>query len=245
MTPTDEEGLTLAYFTILSTNDKPLVRAIIDVLVVAALWSLSSAGYYDIKDGLGLSNGYQEAPVLYSAYYLGFSIAAVLLFRHRLRLWHPLAHGALPVVVVLVMIAVFTLAVLPSLPEIDLTLAPSNPPEFMFADGRYYVPKTFEILFQQILILTIVLVLQSFGWPILRIGMLTAALFGLFHLSLILGGATSFYVARFTIAATCFGAVVPGLQLATRNGATLSFGLHWGFYIADNIFTHVVLSSAP
>ncbi|WP_371156964.1 hypothetical protein [Jannaschia sp. 2305UL9-9] len=219
-----------------------LRRAIFDIALVAALWSVSSVGYYEIRDQLGLENGYRDAPLIYSAYYPGFTVLALLLFRHRLRDWQLPAHGVLPVLAVLAMIAVFTLGILPILPDIDLSLAPRNPPEFMFADAMYYVAKSFETLFQQALILTLVLLFHSFGWKTLQVGMLTAALFGLFHLSLIFNGATDFYVARFTIAATCFGAVVPTLLLATRNGATLSYGLHWGFYIGDNIFTHFMLS---
>ncbi|MCB1407986.1 MAG: hypothetical protein KDK01_17455 [Rhodobacteraceae bacterium] len=226
-------------------GDRRYTRAIIDIAMVAALWSASSLGYYEIETLLDLTIGYQDAPFVYSAYYLGFTIAAALLFRHRLRSWRPPVHGVLPILAVFGMIAGFTLGVLPVLPQIDPTLAPSNPPEFMFADAIYYIPKSFEILFQQALILTIVLVLSAFGWQTLHLGFLTAALFGLFHLSLIFNGATSFYVARFTIAATCFGAVVPSLLMATRNGATLSYGLHWGFYVADAIFTHFALSSAP
>lgn len=168
---------------------------------------------------------------------------AARLFWHRLRAWQPAVHGVLPVLAVFCMIAGFNLVILPILPAIDLSLAPSDPPEFMSADAMYYVAKSFEILFQQFLILALVLLLYSFGWRILEVSLLMAALFGLFHLSLIFNGATGFYVARFTIAATCFGAVVPSLLLSTRNGATLSYGFHWGFYIADNIFTHFMLSS--
>ncbi|KQB97707.1 hypothetical protein AL073_01850 [Loktanella sp. 1ANDIMAR09] len=234
----------MAYWTALSDGDRPYARATIDILMIGVLWSVSSVGYYQLKDVLGLSNGYLDAPFVYSAYYLGFAILAVLMFQHRLRTWQPLAHGVFPILAVIGMISVFTLIVLPALPEIDMSLAPLDPPEFMFADAIYYVPKSFEILFQQVLILTIVLLFSAFGWPTLHVGFLTAILFGLFHLSLIFNGATSFYVARFTIAAICFGAVVPNLMLATRNGATLSYGLHWGFYVADNIFTHFMLSSA-
>ncbi|MBV2361507.1 hypothetical protein KUH32_17220 [Thalassococcus sp. CAU 1522] len=233
----------MAYVTSYSVGNPPIRRAILDIAVIAALWSLSSVGYYAIRDQLGLANGYRDAPFVYAVYYLGFTMVAVPLFRHRLRTWHPPAHGVLPIIAVVGMIVAFTVGILPVLPEIDLSLAPRNPPEFMFADAMYYVAKSFEILFQQLLILTLVLVFHSFGWRMLRIGIVTAALFGLFHLSLVFNGATSFYVARFTIAATCFGAVVPSLILATRNGATLSFGLHWGFYVADNIFTHFMLSS--
>lgn len=225
------------------TSRTPFERAIIDIVVIAALWSLSSVGYFAIKNQLGLANGYRNAPLTYSAYYLGFTMLAVLLFRHRLRDWSPPAHNALPIFTVLAMIAAFTLIILPALPEIDLSLAPSDPPEFMFANALYYVAKSFEILFQQALILTLVLLFHSFGWKIFQVSALIAALFGLFHLSLIFNGATGFYVARFTIAAICFGAVAPSLLLATRNGATLSYGLHWGFYVADNIFTHFMLSS--
>lgn len=233
----------MPYTASLLDGGLPHRRAIIDIAVIAALWSVSSLGYYQIKDQFALSNGYRDAPFLYSAYYLGFTVLTVLLFRHRLRAWAPPAHSVLPILTVLGMIAGFGLVVLPALPEIDLSLAPSDPPEFMSADVTYYVAKSFEILFQQCLILALVLLLRSFGWQIFLLSIVTAALFGLFHLSLILNGATGFYVARFTIAATCFGAVVPSLLLTTRNGATLSYGLHWGFYVADNIFTHVVLST--
>jgi hypothetical protein len=132
----------LAYLTGFSACETPHGRAIIDVLMVAALWSASSVGYYEIKDKLGLSNGYQDAALLYSAYYLGFTVLAALVFKHRLRAWHPPAHGVLPILAVLGMIAVFTLVVLPALPEIDLSLAPSEPPKFMFADAMYYVAKS-------------------------------------------------------------------------------------------------------
>ncbi|MBU2992639.1 hypothetical protein Q4555_04485 [Octadecabacter sp. 1_MG-2023] len=228
----------------LSDGDRPYARPIIDILMIGVLWSVSSFGYYEIKDAAGLPNGYKDAPLLFSAYYLGFTVLAALLFQHRLRKWQPLAHGVLPILAVIGMMAVFTLVVLPALPEIDLSIAPLDPPEFVFANAVYYVPKSFEILFQQVLILTIVLLFSALGWQTPQIGVLTAILFGLFHLSLIFNDVTAFYVARFTIAAICFGAIVPSLMLATHNGATLSYGLHWGFYVADNIFTHLILSSS-
>ncbi|AKS47248.1 hypothetical protein SAMN05444287_3112 [Octadecabacter temperatus] len=195
--------------------------------------------------GLGLSNGYQDAPFVYSVYYLGFTIIAVLLFQHRLRSWHPSVHGVVPILTVLGLIAGFTLVVLPALPEIDLTLAPLDPPEFMFADAVCYIPKSFEILFQQVLILTIVLIFHAFRWQTLQLGLLTAARFGLFHLTLIFNNVTVLYVARYTIAAICFGVVVPNVMLAMRNGATLSYGLHCGFYVADNILTHFIMAVPP
>jgi hypothetical protein len=231
----------LATWAPLSVGNRPFVRPIIDILMIGLLWSVSSIGYYEIKDWAGLSNGYKDAPLLYSAYYLGFTVLAALLFQHRLRKWKPLAHGVLPILALIGMMAVSILVVLPALPEIDMSIAPLDPPEFMFANAVYYVPKSFEILFQQILILTIVLLFSALGWQTSQVGVLTAILFGLFHLSLLFNVVSAFYVSRFTIAAICFGAVVPSLMLAMRNGVTLSYGLHWGFYVADNIFTHFML----
>lgn len=233
------------HWTSLSDDDRAKGRAIIDILAIAALWSVSSVGYYAIKQQLGLSNGYQDAPFIYSTYYLDFTTLATMLFWFRLRMWRPPAHSLFPMLAVFGMIAVFTLGILPGLPEIDPSLAPRDPPEFMFADATYYIAKSFEIDFQQALILTLVLVLHSFGWQTLFVGLITATLFGLPHLLLILNGATPFFVARFTIAATCFGAVVPSLMVSTRNGATFAYGLHWAFYVVDNIFTHLMLSSQP
>jgi hypothetical protein len=234
----------LTTWATLSDGNRPYARPIIDILMVGVLWSVSSVGYYAIKEWAGLSNGYKDAPFLYSAYYLGFTILAALLFQHCLRKWQPLAHGVFPILAVSGLRAICTRIVLPALPDIDLSIAPLDPPEFMFANAVYYVPKSFEILFQQVLILTIVLLFSAFGWQTSQVGILTAILFGLFHLSLIFNDVTAFYVARFTIAAICFGAIVPSLMLATRNGATLSYGLHWGFYVVDNIFTHLMLSSS-
>lgn len=234
----------MAHWTAFSEDHKRQARAIIDILMIGVLWSVSSVGYYRIKDIFGLSNGYKEAPFTYAAYYLGFSVLAAILFRHRLRAWHTPAHSGLPILAVLGMIAVFTLGVLPNLPKIDMSHAPLEPPEFMFANALYYFAKSFEILFQQALILTLVLVFSSFGWRMLRIELVTALLFGLFHFTLIFDGFTGFYVARFTIAATCFGAIVPTLMLSTRNGVTLSYALHWGFYAVDNVFTHLMLSAS-
>ena len=69
---------------------------------------------------------------------------------------------------------------------------------------------------------------------------LVAVLFGIFHLSLVLSGSDPFYVARYTIAASAYGFLIPWLILKVRNGFAWSYALHWGFYAADATLAHLV-----
>ena len=65
-----------------------------------------------------------------------------------------------------------------------------------------------------------------------------AALFGGFHLLLIFDGFTSYYVTRFTIAATLFGLLLPYFYLRTRYGFRWAYGL-------EAAITHLVLGVPP
>ncbi|MEP3596645.1 hypothetical protein [Parvibaculum sp.] len=99
--------------------------------------------------------------------------------------------------------------ILPLLPDVSVERAPPNPPEFMFASAWYYLPKSADILFQQILVAAVVLgaARAKIGLGVISVGM--AALFDGVHLLLILDEFTPLYVARFTIAATIFGFAIP------------------------------------
>ncbi len=51
------------------------------VLIVAALWLVSSQAYYALVTALGLEGGYDAAPVLFATYYLAWAAVAIWLFR--------------------------------------------------------------------------------------------------------------------------------------------------------------------
>lgn len=213
--------------------------------LVGVLWSVSSWGYYALVEALELASGYDDAPLLFTAFYLGWTALALYLFRRTLagELSPPVAFGhALALAPILLAYAAFVTLGLPLLPDVSVIRAPPNPPEFMFASAWYYLPKSADILFQQVLVAALVRRADAGGLSLRAISILMAVLFGGFHLTLALDGFTSLYVARFTVAATLFGLVVPWLYLRKRHGFRWAYGLHWGFYALDATITHLVLA---
>ena len=112
----------------------------------------------------------------------------------------------------------------------------------MFASGWYYLPKSADILFQQVLVASMIFTASQskFSLPAIAVGM--GLMFGGFHILLAFDGFSPLYVARFTIAASLFGLVVPYLYLRLKHGFRWAYGLHWSFYALDAAITHIVLA---
>ena len=225
------------------------LRSLAPVLAtVAAIWIVSSWGYYALVEGLGVDSGYDDALFLFAGFYLVWSGIALALFWSVLSVQagpRRIAGHLVALTPVLLVYGAYVTLLLHLLPEVSVLRAPPNPPEFMFASAWYYLPKSFDILFQQILIAAMVWSAQraQIGLRAISIGM--AVLFGGFHLLLVFDGFTSLYVARFTIAAAIFGLMVPWLYLRTKYGFRWAYGLHWSFYAIDAAITHLVLAVPP
>ena len=203
--------------TLLQTTGAPPVKHLgLALLGMLGLWAASSYGYYYLVSAMSLNNGYDEAPFFFAAYYLLWTVASVLAFRGVLQ--ERLSHA-------------FTAEV-----------APPNPPDFMFASAWYYLPKSTDILFQQVMVASLILTAAKQGFAFGSITLAAALVFGGYHLTLYLDGFTPLYVARFTTAACLFGLVVPYIYLRLKNGFLLAYGLHWSFYALDATLTHFILS---
>ena len=216
--------------------------------IVAVLWLVSSQGYYLLVDALGLESGYDGVPVLFTAYYLGWAAIALWLFRSLITETldrSTLAREGLVLAPILASFALFVIYGLPLLPNVSELRAPSEPPEFMFASAWYYLPKSADILFQQVLAAALILTAARAGFGLRGIALGMALAFGGFHLLLAFDGFTPTYVTRFTISAVLFGALLPYLYLRVRAGFRWAYGLHWGFYAADATLTHLVLAAPP
>jgi hypothetical protein len=129
----------------------------------------------------------------------------------------------------------FTAYILPALPPFQWQLEWGPVPELPQAQPTYFLPKTFDILFQQILILALVLMLAREGYSLRRISLTCGALFGAVHLLLMFDSVGWNFVLRFFVVATLFGLIFPVLILRVRNGLAYSFALHW-FYYALTVF---------
>jgi hypothetical protein len=134
---------------------------------------------------------------------------------------------------------VFAAYVLPLLPPIDWPEA-WEPPELALATPRYFLPKAVDILFQQLLIVALVLTFAAEQCSIRTMSVCSAALFGGTHLLLAFGGVPLGYVIRFTVVATLFGLAFPYLILRVRNGVAYSYLVHSVYYAITVAMVHTV-----
>jgi hypothetical protein len=218
---------------------------LVTVLVVAGAWSLSSVGYFGLQPVLLAEIGYNDAPITYSVYYSAWAAAVFMVFRRTFMQAADLSLEPERVAILAAMALVFAgfaLFVLPRLPATTWT-RDNSPVEFFWANSWYFLPKSLEILFQQLLIAALVLALNDLRLSIARVALLTAALFGTFHLTLALSYPNPFYVMRYSVAATAFGALVPWLILRLRHGFLISYAIHWGYYALDAMLIHVAFAA--
>ena len=139
-----------------------------------------------------------------------------------------MAREGLALLPILAGFALFVVYILPLLPDVSELRAPANPPEFMFASAWYYFPKSADILFQQVLVAALIFAAFRAGFRLATVSVGMELAFGLFHLGLAFDGFTPLYVARFTLAALLFGALLPYLHLRVRNGFRWAY---WGHCI--------------
>jgi hypothetical protein len=222
-----------------------VTRLVLTIVTITAAWSLASLGYYRLLGVLDAEIGYNDAPLIYSAYYAVWAALVYLVFRRSFAPWSRSATPsgyALPLGVIALLFTGYALFVLPHLPNTVWTRE-ETPVEFFSANAWYFLPKSFEILFQQVLLVALILALNALGLSIRQISVLVGVLFGAFHLSLALNSYNPLYVFRYSIAATIFGAIVPTLILKMRNGFLISYALHWGYYAVDIAAIHLVFAA--
>jgi hypothetical protein len=106
-----------------------------------------------------------------------------------------------------------------------------HPEEFYLRlDPRYLVSKSFEVLFQQLVIVELTLLLASTGMSLRSIVLAFLALFGVLHLPMlrIVGRGLGLI---YTLAAATLALVFPVLILRVHSGFVYSYAAHWFAYI--------------
>jgi hypothetical protein len=208
------------------------------LLSIGAIWVASDVGYYVLLPALGYRSSYNEGSVAAALYYVFWVGVAVIACWPRYATWPHYARWA-TFENRLVSIVVWSLAfagsvlfvayVLPALPPFD-PRAGFTPPELPLATPWYFLPKSVEILLQQLLVVALVLTLAAAEFSLRRISLVCAALFGGAHVLLAFGDVPWGYVARFSILAAVFGLVFPYLILRVPNGFAYSYVVHWAYY---------------
>ncbi|HSF65420.1 MAG TPA: hypothetical protein VLA78_13595 [Paracoccaceae bacterium] len=214
---------------------------------VAALWVLSDLGFYFLLPALGVTPDYNDSGMAVALFYTYWIGLGIILFWPVYATWTDHARwptfqrpqvSALIWTLFFVAAVVFVAWVMPALPPFDAE-GRTNPPDLPQADPWYFLPKSVDILFQQLLVVALVLSLTGAGQSFRRVSLTCGALFGISHVLLLLGGAPVGYVVRFTVMATAFGLMFPWLLLRVRNGLAYSYMLHWLFYALAVIVARV------
>lgn len=220
-------------------------RLLSTILLIAGAWGAASVGYFNLLPLLDAKVGYNDEPVFFTLYYAGWAGIVFLVFRRSFESWaslYPRPEHLGYAAVMAVVFAGFAMLVLPRLPETEWTFSEA-PVEFFWANSWYFLPKSLEILFQQLLIAALILALHALHLQFWRISLLVAVLFGGFHLSMALSYPNPVYVLRYSIAATIFGAMVPYFILRMRYGFFVSYAVHWGYYALDIALIHFVFAA--
>jgi len=221
-----------------------LVRLAFTIAVIAGAWSLASLGYFRLLPVLGAEVGYNDAPVFFASYYAAWAAVIAAVFRAPFqRMAQEVSAGhAAAVAAMVILFGGYALFLIPRLPATEWTYT-QTPVEFFWANSWYFLPKSVEILFQQVLIAALVLALDALRLTLRQISLLVAALFGGFHLSLALAYPNPLYVMRYSVAAAIFGAMVPWFLLRLRGGFLISYAVHWSYYAADIAAIHFAFAA--
>lgn len=196
--------------------------------ILALIWlACWGASFGLIRRGIT----YINHPAITSALFLSFSVPVVVIHWRRLG---PLAgqFTAAPCLA-FALAVILTLAVYGLIPRVlrrPAALIARHPEEFYLRmDYRYLAPKSFEVLFQQLVIVVLTLLLAERGLPLAEIVFAFLGIFGVLHLPMLLvigrGPGLAYSIASLTLAAA-----FPLLILGVHSGFLYSYVAHWFFY---------------
>lgn len=201
---------------------------------VAALWAIVNAGYYMLQPLFGLELSYNSSPFVIAGYYavwVAISLAYFWdLFKKKVTVkYHIWLYGLLSLSSAGAIVGL--LYIFSQLPILQgISSAPYT--DILFATPWYFLPKSIEILIQQILIAVMVLEL-SFHFPTLReIKIAYAVCFGGAHVLLFsITGAPTPHAAMMITGSVLSALIFPPLILRVRGGFVYAYMIHLLFYI--------------
>jgi hypothetical protein len=209
--------------------------------LLASLWVASDAGYYLLLPLLGFKASYNANPTIVAVYYGLWIVVALITLRGLYRTWW-VTYENRPTTYVLISLAFATLILfpgyaLPLLPPINW-VEPWHPPEVVFATPWYFLPKSIEILFQQLLIAAMVTALSAQQYRPWTISLVCGVAFGGTHILVAVDDVPVAYVIRLMSAGAVFGLVLPHFILRMRNGLAYAYLAHWCYYAATVLMAH-------
>jgi hypothetical protein len=233
--------------TIASQNAKLLWT----VAQIAVIWTASDVGYYFLLPAFGVQPNYNDGSVAVTLYYMFWIGISVITFWPMYASWPQYGRWAtfenrltsyLVWSLSFVGCLLFAAYVLPMLPSVHWKES-WTPPEMVVATPWYFLPKSIDILLQQLLVVALVLAMAAQEWSLRKISICCAVAFGVAHGLLAFGGVPWGYAIRFMISAAAFGFLFPYLILRVPNGLAYSYIVHWLYYAVSVVLPHIFLAS--
>lgn len=216
--------------------------------LLALFWVVSDLAYYFGLPAVGIGADYNGFPIANAVFYLFWSGLAAIVFWPLYARWNrdgpwPTWRNRILAAAVWTLLFALTLGyvhlVVPALPPSTWPADAGPAPALVVATPAYFLPKTAEILFQQLLVVALIVSLSIDAVPIRLIMPICAGLFGGMHILLLFSEMPFSAVMRFTLAATIFGLILPQLVLKVRFGLAAAFALHWTYYAATLVQVRV------
>lgn len=224
-----------------NTKETPLAWLL---LQVASIWIISDVGYYTFLPALGFSGGYSANPLAITVYYLFWLVITVFTFWNIYSEWETIERKRVSTYIFLLLgsaaVVIYFTYILPNFPAISWHKTTKPPSELLLATPWYFLPKSIEILMQQLLVAAMVLSFSFQKFSLRASSIWCAVLFGGAHLLLIFGGETLLYVTFFTVSASIAALFFPHLILRIKNGFIYSYFLHWSFYAIVVVLAHLI-----
>lgn len=201
---------------------------------IAALWVLANVGYYVILPVLGYQLSYNSAPIVIAGYFLLWALISTAYFwnllkknvikKHHIWIYGILSLGSAALIWGLLYLFSF-------LPILRIPQLPFNT-DILFSTPWYFLPKSIEILVQQILITVLVLELY-FRFNSLKETVIGYAIcFGGAHILLFsINGAPTPYALLMIVGSLLSALIFPYLILRVRGGFIYAYTIHLVFYI--------------
>jgi len=213
-----------------NSKETPFLWTLVEI---ASIWIISDIGYYVFLPVIGLGGGYNANPVQITIYYSIWLILTVFSFRGIYNKWK-MIENRWPVYIAVflgsVTVVCYLVYILPHFSAITWSESWKPASELLYATPWYFLPKSIDILLQQLLVVAMVLSFSFQKYSLRTTSIWCAILFGGAHLLLVFGGGGAVYVVTFTISAIIASFIFPYLILRVKNGFIYSYFLHWLFY---------------
>jgi len=201
---------------------------------VAALWTVANVGYYTVLPLFGFQLSYNSAPIIIAVYFLLWAVISTLFFwdlfkknvteKQNIWLYGTLSLGSAGLIWGMLYLFSF-------LPTLQIPFLSFNT-DILFSTPWYFLPKSIEILVQQILIAVLVLEFYSRFNSLKETVISYAISFGLAHVLLFsINGAPTPYALMMIVGSLLSALIFPFLILRIRGGFIYAYVIHLVFYI--------------